>query len=174
MNERLKNLKPQILELREQGLSYNKICVKLGCSKSVISYHLDPKASDKQKSQRSKRVVSVGVIKKLNKLKSKVDRYRRDKNDNYVEHITGQEALDKIGENPICYLTGEPIRLLDTRVYTFHHHIPPSRGGKHDIENLRICKVEACNAKRDMLLDEFLEFCEKVLIHNGYSVKKKK
>jgi transcriptional regulator with XRE-family HTH domain len=32
-------MKEQILKLRSQGLSYNQIVNKLGCSKSTISYH---------------------------------------------------------------------------------------------------------------------------------------
>ena len=32
-------VKDEILKLREEGLSYNKISEKLGCSKSIISYH---------------------------------------------------------------------------------------------------------------------------------------
>ena len=35
-----KNLKPKIIELREQGYSYNQIVKTLGCSKGTVAFHL--------------------------------------------------------------------------------------------------------------------------------------
>jgi hypothetical protein len=42
-----KNLKTQILELKEKGYSYNEIKNKLGCSKGTIAYHVGTNQKEK-------------------------------------------------------------------------------------------------------------------------------
>ena len=41
----------------------------------------------------------------------------------------------KIGEKPICYLTGIPIDINKPNEYSLDHIIPMSRGGKNTLEN---------------------------------------
>ncbi len=46
-------LKEQILKLRNDGKSYNKIMTKLGCSKGTISYHIGFNVRQKQNQRQS-------------------------------------------------------------------------------------------------------------------------
>jgi transposase len=46
-----KTLKEQILELKNQGYSYNQIKEKLGCSKATISYHVGVGQKDRTKAR---------------------------------------------------------------------------------------------------------------------------
>lgn len=41
-------MKEQILKLHGQGKSYNEISLTLGCAKSTIAYHINPKVKEKQ------------------------------------------------------------------------------------------------------------------------------
>jgi 5-methylcytosine-specific restriction endonuclease McrA len=87
-------------------------------------------------------------------------------------NFTVDDIITKIGENPTCYLTGDPIDISKTNSYNFDHVIPTSRGGTNDLDNLGILTKAANQAKSDMTPDEFLNFCKKVLEHNGFSVAK--
>jgi len=83
-----------------------------------------------------------------------------------------QQLLDKIGPNPICYLTGLPIDLTKPSTYQFDHIIPASKNGDSSLDNLGICAKQANTAKSDMTPDEFINLCKLVLQHNGYNIKK--
>ena len=50
-----KTLKEQILELKNQGYSYNQIKEKLGCSKGTIAYHIGIGQKDKTIERNSSR-----------------------------------------------------------------------------------------------------------------------
>lgn len=39
-------MKQKILQLKSQGKSYDEICAILGCAKSTVSYHLNPKTKE--------------------------------------------------------------------------------------------------------------------------------
>ena len=58
-----KNLGPQILSLREEGLTYRQIQEQLGCSKGTISFHLGEgqkaKYSDRQRKNRTASVEAI-------------------------------------------------------------------------------------------------------------------
>ena len=83
-----------------------------------------------------------------------------------------KDVLDRIGENPTCYLTGRPINLKESRSFSFDHIIPASKGGTNELENLGLTCRDANQAKADMMLDEFLIMCEDILKHHGYKVEK--
>jgi 5-methylcytosine-specific restriction endonuclease McrA len=87
-----------------------------------------------------------------------------------MNKITIEELIERFGETPVCYLTGQPIDINHPRTYQFDHKVPSSRGGTNTIENLGICTKQANQAKSDMTHDEFVEFCKSVLIHHGYTV----
>jgi 5-methylcytosine-specific restriction endonuclease McrA len=72
-------------------------------------------------------------------------------------------VVKKIGENPICYLTGKSINLDHPETYNLDHIIPASRGGTNDLENLGICLKEANQAKGDLLLEELYDLCDSIL-----------
>lgn len=68
-----KNLRPKILELREQGLSYNQIVDKLGCSKGTVSFHLGEGQKEKTRKRRAKYTT---IILLLSSCQSVVDNFK--------------------------------------------------------------------------------------------------
>lgn len=178
-----RSLKPDILRLRSEGKSYNQIAKTLNCSKSVISYHCGG-GSEKA------RVLSVvrnrkAICRKVSrfktrcsrknyaKLSSKLKTFKRksNKKGNHTNTIvnsidvnyTCKDVLNKIGANPICYLTGTPINLDDSASYHLDHIIPTSRGGSNNLDNLEICLKDVNTAKGQLMIEEFYDLCEKVL-----------
>ena len=63
-----KNLKQKILKLKKQGLSYNKIKEKLGCSKGTISYYVG--IGQKRKTDKRRKKSRTKIRKFLQEYKS--------------------------------------------------------------------------------------------------------
>jgi hypothetical protein len=185
-------MKDEILKLRADGLSYKQIEKQLGCSRSTIAYHCGVGQKDKNKARGEKN-------RKKNPLGRKLERFFYDvdyivlSNANFKNSseklfkkkvwsfmktsynpvkFTVEDVKNKIGDNPICYLTGDIIDLNKTSSYNFDHIIPRSRGGESSLENLGLCTKEVNFSKRDMTPDEYINLCKKVLEHNGYKVEK--
>lgn len=192
----MSNLKENILELRNQGLSYKQISIKLNCSKGSVSYYIGEGQCEKSK-LRVKRMrarvhpfyskirhflqktkESINIISKLTFRRSIYDKlitFHFNKKGKYSmkdTNFTVEEVIAKIGENPVCYLTGESIDVNKPKTYQFDHIIPRSKGGSNTLDNLGICTRKANMSKTDMTKDEYIEHCKKVLLHNGYSVEK--
>ena len=195
-----RKIKEKILELRELGYSYGKIQDELKCSKSAISYHCG--VGQKEKTKTRKNIHRKTIIGKLGRkierfsnthlnlnlntrlnsllkcrITSKIVKYSKMSNKNNAIYtkpsFTSEDLLNKIGENPVCYLTGNAIDIKQTRSWHLDHIKPRSRGGNNTIENANICTRDANQAKSDMELDDFFELCKSVLEHNGYNVEKK-
>jgi 5-methylcytosine-specific restriction endonuclease McrA len=98
-------------------------------------------------------------------LKNKIIRFHRDKKLWKYPTMTfkPQELLDKIGDNPTCYLTGRPIDLLDGKSYHLDHIVPKNKGGQNSLDNCNIACKDANQAKGNLLYDEFIVLCEEVL-----------
>jgi CRISPR/Cas system Type II protein with McrA/HNH and RuvC-like nuclease domain len=180
-----KNLKPQIIELREQGLSYNQIVDKLGCSKSTVSFHLGKgqKEKNRKRNARFKKANPLSVkysqfileTKAGNKvsamspsirsiLKSKRDTFSHDaKTGDYNFMFSLDQLTKKIGDNPKCYLTGKEIDLTKSRSYSLDHIIPRSKGGDNSLDNCGLTCREANQAKSDLSLEEFISLCQSVV-----------
>ena len=189
-------MKQDIFRLRSEGKSYRQIEKELGCSRSTISYHLGDGQKEKHHIRVNRlRTTGANIVKtkllrfksvnkeqtkKLNKRRETVKKALKDKHYDFItrnskmsqDGFSIQEAIDFIGDNPICYLTGDKIDLLESKKYNFDHKIPASRGGDNSLSNLGICTKEANMSKNDMTVDEYLELCKKVLEHNGYKVDK--
>lgn len=189
-------LKTKILELRSQGHTYNHIKRTLGCSKGTISFHCGEGQKEKSRRRTMKRRGENPLLSKLNsffygrknvvinehyeksqeviekelilKIRTKMSRFFRnkDRRSNGKFMFTPEQLLEKIGTNPVCYLTGEPIDLNKSRSYHLDHIIPKSRGGDDSLDNCQIASREANQAKGDMLLEEFVALCQKVIEHN--------
>lgn len=181
-----KRVKEDILRLRKKGKTYNEISKLLQCSKSVISYHCGKNGTEKKRVKNSvknrhplcKKVSSFKTRcsranYKIFQAKLKTFKRKSSKSGNHTNTIvnsinknyTCQDVIDKLGENPSCYLTGEKIDLNKPETYNLDHIIPSSRGGTNDLSNLQICLKEANFAKGDLLLDELFILCEKILSH---------
>lgn len=185
--------KEEILRLRELGYSYKQIEKEIGCSRGTISYHLGDGQKEKTRNRHRKYRGKHPYVYKTDRFKERRKREQRthttantsndkllyvkvwdfqDRGDNKVKEFTVEEVKVKLGENPVCYLTGEEIDINKPRTYNFDHIIPTSRGGDNSLENLGICTKKANAAKSDMTHDEFVHFCKRVLEHHGYEVNK--
>ena len=176
-----RRIKEDILKLRNEGKSYRQIASLLNCSKSVISYHCNG-GSTKAKVDsyhKNKNTPEKAIMKKVNSFKSKhapkpviskCKGFKRTtrRNKTIVNNIpegnyTVKDVLAKIGANPKCYLTGEPIDLYKGETYQFDHIIPIKLGGTNDLSNLQIATPSANKAKNEMLLEDFYHLCERVI-----------
>jgi DNA-binding CsgD family transcriptional regulator len=162
-------MKEQILELRERGFSYSQIQKELGCSKSVISYHLGSgqkeKAYNRVKKQRQ-------LYPWLHKQEHFVEKYKERNltyNAVYFDRTKIKDYLDTIDR---CYLSGRPIDTNNVKTYEFDHIHPLAKGGESVFKNLGIATPEANRAKADLTVDEFIQLCKDVLENFGYSVTK--
>ena len=177
--------KDKILKLRAEGRSYREIQKILGCSKSTIAYHCD---GGKEKARilrnlkkrkpicrkvssfrvRCSKANHDGIRKKLKTFKRKLGgtRYKNKSHavvNNINKNYTCRDVLKKIGENPICYLTGKKIDLNKPETYHLDHIIPTAKGGTNDLDNLGICLKEANYAKGELSLQELYQLCEDIL-----------
>lgn len=179
-------LKQKILALRESGYSYNQISKELKCSKGTISYHCNDTQKEKTSARRiksrnnahpySKKLENYLSETKLPKvrtpthktkslLRSKLQGFFMDhESKEYTKpKFTIEDVINKFGENPRCYLTGDPIDINKPRTYSFDHIIPRSRGGQNTLENLGLCTRAANSAKSDMTPDELVALCKKII-----------
>lgn len=191
-------MKEKILNLRNEGKTYNEIKTILGCSKSTVSYYCGDDQKEKTKKRVSKRRENL-IIKKLDTFKY-VDKdksyysipeikngknlneslrkfQKRDNNsDGYInkeinKSFTWNDVIKKFGENTKCYLSGEKINLYENN-YNFDHIIPSSKGGTNELENLGILHKEVNMMKSNLLIEELFLWCSKILEHNGFTVSK--
>lgn len=179
------NLRQKILELRDQGYSYNKIQSELNCSKGTISYHLGKGQKEKARKRSLKckksnplrtkywkfieaiepkpKVLPMNPdIRKILKTKRdsfSFDRYKKE----YNYMFTLDELIEKIGDNPKCYLTGKEIDLSKSRSYSLDHVVPRAKGGDNSLDNCRLSSREANMAKSDLSLEEFISLCQSVV-----------
>ena len=181
-------IKDQILKLRDLGYSYLEIQKQLKCSKGTISYHCGKGQKDKTTNRRilnrnkkhplyrkveafiyiehntdRKSKVLKNSIKIFQILYQKIITFSKvNKEYNYMS-FTVENLLQKIGNNPVCALTGRPIDLMNSRSYQLDHIIPRSKGGSNTLDNCQIVCREANQAKSDLSLDEFVNLCRDVV-----------
>ena len=179
-------LKNQILQLREKGYSYDRIKSELSCSKSTISYYCGENQSHKrsvrQKKRRSINVLNNKIESFLHRKANLVTEYKETQRDirkilqiklkgfsmnrktkKVKQKFSLQDLIDKIGDNPSCYITGRPIDLTDGKSYHLDHIIPISKGGDNTIDNCQIACKEANQAKHNLSYDEFVQLCKEVV-----------
>ena len=176
-------MKDKILALRAEGKSYKTIVKDLGCSPATVVYHCSVGGKEKQRERQRKSRAENTLLQKVCHFKGKELKLFRTRSDDFQRReasnigkrniiFSYKDVLDRIGENPTCYLTGRPINLKESRSFSFDHIIPASKGGTNELENLGLTCRDANQAKADMMLDEFLIMCEDILKHHGYKVEK--
>jgi len=173
-------MKEKILKLRAEGKTYNQIKEILGCSTSTISYH----CSDGQKEKNSKR--NKEFFNK-NPMKKKLNNFKRNRGFNMKgrdfrrrnegglinkdpNNFNDVDIINKLGDNPKCYLTGREINLNETSSYHFDHITPASKGGGNSLDNLGLLCKEVNLMKHNFSVDELLGLCKEILEYNGYEV----
>ena len=154
-------------------MTYNQISKSIPCSKGTVSYYCGKNVKKKILKYQQNRRNGEPIVKKLNAFKVKSlysrgrDFQRRDTNvglKNKMEKcFTIDELRKHIGDNPKCYLTGRPVDLSDSKSFSLDHFVPVSKGGKNEIQNLRIACSQANFAKSDMLYEEFILLCKEVI-----------
>jgi 5-methylcytosine-specific restriction endonuclease McrA len=184
-------MKEQILKLKAEGKSYNEIKQILNCSKGTIAYHCGIGQKEKTTIRRKKRDKNLIVRKtdnfkycpkankKIKPNKNFVESIRKfQKRDNNTNGLVNKniqttfvwgDVLEKFGEITYCYLSGEQLNLYENN-YNFDHIIPTSRGGQNTFDNLGILHEVVNMMKGDLLPDELIEWCIKILQYNGYII----
>ena len=178
----------QIIQLSNKGLNYTQIKDKLKCSKATISYHLSKGGKDKLSAYKAENRGKFRICKKVETfincpepsiiykaafkktlIKHKISRFNRNQGSRMT--FTYKQLMEKMGENPVCYLTGKVIDIEDTASWHLDHIIPRSRGGENTLENCGITTSAANFCKHDMTPEELFQICKDILQHNGYEVK---
>ena len=188
-------LQDEIIKLRGQGLSYNQIRDRLGCSKGTISYH----CGEGQKSK----VLDRTKKRRLCPLRTKMEAFKhgrkkdaqnpfqevwqfknhclRDKRNHFAvigrKSRTGykymfklKDLIEKIGDYPRCYWTGRKIDLSSRRSYHLDHLIPKSRGGDNSLDNCVIACREANQGHSDSMPVEYIQTSCEVAVHKGKEI----
>jgi CRISPR/Cas system Type II protein with McrA/HNH and RuvC-like nuclease domain len=175
-------LKEKIIELKSLGYSYKEIVSEIGCSKSTVSYHVGNGQKEKALLRRKKHDKDNIIKKKiyrfcsarkktqpLYRIKKTVKQILFTKIRNFGDSqimFKPQELLDKIGDNPKCYLTGRSIDLSDPKSYHLDHIIPKSRGGDNTIDNCGLACKLANLSKSQMTYEEYVELCREVILNH--------
>jgi len=97
---------------------------------------------------------------------------RKANGDKRTYMFTNAELKQKILDDPRCYITGETFDPYDSTQWSLDHITPKSRGGTSELTNAGQTTKMANQMKSSMTMEELLDMCEKILIHNGYKVKK--
>lgn len=145
----------EILRLKSEGMSSRKIAKTLNISRGAVQYNTGEHRRIKHRELGKKRRGDVSNIlpqkirtfsKEPNYSTRKIFQKRSVKRILDQKHFcffrikimgrqisatpkfTVEELKEKIGENPVCYLTGRPIDISKSREYEFDHIIPKSKG----------------------------------------------
>lgn len=175
-----RNLKEQVLALRQEGKTLIEIKSTLRCSFSTIAYHLYQKTrtSTKQRVNRENKnnynrtyvtENPKGILIQKYTQFFRLGKYSKISD---AKKFTFQDLVASIPDNPKCYLTGQPLNLSSSSSFSFDHKIPTSKGGTLQLDNLGLCSSIANRAKSDMLELEFVDLCKQVLTHHGFTVSK--
>ena len=138
-------------------------------------------------------------MEKIKRKKVKIDKYNLEKNDRYVlsrkvdtyigrvennniaynksyqkRDENHKNILNKLIENPVCYLTGRKIDLSNGSSYHIDHINPYTDSKDNSIDNAQLACRDANMSKSDMSLENYLKLCKEVLEYHGYDIKKNK
>ena len=179
-------MKEKIIELKNQGKSYNQIQKILNCSKGTISYHLGDNQKEKTRKRTEKRRENI-LLNKVDRFKhtyykkirvsstafqKRDDNFKNGYNKDFEKTFKWEDVLEKFGINTFCYLSGEKINLIEDLNYNLDHIFPKSKGGSNGFDNLGILHETVNQMKGNLLNEELIEWCIKILKFNGYNITK--
>lgn len=131
--------------------------------KDAADFYLKEKARRKQESvERRKVKAKLHQAERRERIRNNpilgLDRRLKTLN----KKLTAQDFINKVGANPVCYLTGKPLSYSEPQDYHIEHIIPESKGGSSELENLQIAWSKANIAKGVLDLGEFIQLCKDV------------
>jgi hypothetical protein len=174
-------MKQKILDCKTSNPTwgYKNIAKFLGCAYSTVAYYLNPEGKKRSFARTRKHRANFNGILKRKKDNFQCIAGRRctkaglaGGRNRAASLFSAQELKDKLLSQPICYLTGLPINLLEPKTYELDHIQPIAKGGDNSLSNCGLTLKAVNRAKSDSTLEEFEEICKLVLIHRGYSVSK--
>jgi len=167
MKQEYIKIKEQIRSLKKQNIRKKNIKEKLQISEPTYRYltaliwmENNETQKIKQKEYRDKFCKKARQDKYFT-LKQRIIIFQKKSKQKI--NFTYLDVLNKFGENTVCYLTGKPINLLDSKTYSFDHFIPLAKGGSSNLDNLRICTPDINRMKTDLLYDDFINLCKLVV-----------
>ena len=176
-------LKQQIENILKEHPTWRsrKICKILGVSRETIRYHIDPNfknlsykrvAKSRKENPTQKKVTDFHGRETLRNRKKLFNKTSNNRSVTGGNKFTTKDLLNKLGNEPKCYLTGRPINLNNPSEYNLDHIIPVSKNGGNSLENCGLACKCANQSKTDMTPEEFFALCKEVLEYNGYTVTK--
>lgn len=81
--------------------------------------------------------------------------------------ITWDDIKNQFKNIPYCYLTGRKLDWNDPKTISLDHYIPKFKGGKNELENLRLCCPQANLAKHTLSHEEFVSLANEVVTHHN-------
>jgi CRISPR/Cas system Type II protein with McrA/HNH and RuvC-like nuclease domain len=173
-------MREKILKIKQEypTWGYQKIADAVGCAKNTAKYYLHPDEAQKSKNRvRRNRVTLNGVLKRKKdhfQMIGEKTFYGKTKRSKRVpSSFSARELKEKLTSNPVCYLTGQKIDLLEPKSYELDHITPKSKGGDNSLSNCGLASRNANRSKADMTLEEYLSLCKRVLEYNGFRVSDK-
>ena len=76
------------------------------------------------------------------------------------------ELIEKIGDNPRCYISGDLIDLSKKETFSLDHIIPISKGGDDSLENCGLTTKESNMIKHNLNINELVILCKKIINNN--------
>lgn len=79
--------------------------------------------------------------------------------------FTYEDVLNKFGENPKCYLTGEKIDYHNGKTYQLDHVHPISKGGLSNLDNLQLINPSINTMKNYFSVEEIRDMARKIYLY---------
>lgn len=151
--------KKQIAEIKEKSKNetITKLAKEYNVSYNTIKYHTKDNSKSISKGYYEKYKNNERMI-----LVYKIRDFSKDESGSKM-NFSVDDLLAKVGNNPMCSLTGRIIDLKDSSSYQLDHIIPKTKNGDSSIDNCQVVCKEANIAKSNLTIEEFKKLCEDVV-----------